>query len=67
MSLYRCDPKKHRNCTRGRDICQRWCVLTTVQEFSTDGRALSEEEVERLEDEIRAQQAPGIKIGGRRK
>lgn len=66
MSLYVCDPRKHRTCARG-DICQKWCVLTTVQEYSRDGRELTEEEVERIEDRIRKASEPGLKIGKGRK
>lgn len=62
MSLYLCAPDKHKTCDRG-DICQRWCRLTTVPEFSVDGRALSEEEIEQIEDAIREANEPGIRIG----
>ena len=66
MSLYVCDPRKHRTCDRG-DICQRWCRLTTVPEFSTDERALTDDEVERIEDEIRERNEPGLKLRTARK
>lgn len=67
MSLYICDPSKHMTCHRGHDICQRCCKLTTIQEFSTDGRELTEEEVERIEDQIRAKNEPGLKLRKARK
>ena len=45
--LYRCDPEKNTDCPK--TACQRWCVLTTVQEFSTDGRALTREEIDEIQ------------------
>ena len=62
MSLYICDPKKHKKCRRG-SLCQKWCILTTVSAYSTDGRALTEEEVEEKENELRARVEPDLKIG----
>ena len=68
MSLYICDPKRHKTCPH-RDnwaVCQRQCRLTTVMEFSKDGRALSEEESDAIADEIRQRLEPRIKIGRRK-
>ena len=62
MSFYICDPKKHKKCRRG-SLCQKWCILTTVSAYSTDGRALTEEEVEEKENELRARVEPDLKIG----
>lgn len=65
MSLYICDPQKHRTCQHRKDkaVCQRQCRLTTIMEFSKDGRALSEEESDAIADEIRQRLEPRIKIG----
>lgn len=65
MSLYICNPIKHKTCPHRADpkICQRMCKLTTVMEYSTDGRALSEEESDAIADEIRERLEPRIKIG----
>jgi len=65
MSLYICDPTQHRTCPHRADqkICQRQCRLTTVMEYSTDGRELSEEESDAIADEIRQRLEPRIKIG----
>ena len=54
MSLYECDPQKHKKCKRKSDpqVCQGMCFLTTVRECSTDGRPLSEEEQEEIEREL---------------
>jgi len=52
--LYRCDPEKNRECTK--EACRWACRMTTVKEYSTDGRELSEEEQEeqqRIADELR--------------
>ena len=65
MSLYECDPQKHKKCKRKRDaqVCQGMCFLTTVREFSTDGRPLSESEIEDREREIRFRYEPGLVVG----
>lgn len=65
MSLYICNPIKHKTCPHRADpkICQRQCKLTTVMEYSTDGRELSEEESDAIADEIRDRLEPRIKIG----
>ena len=55
MSLYLCDPALHRKCRRKNEgMCQRLCILTTVQAFAKDRRALTDYEVEYYENLIRA-------------
>ena len=65
MSLYRCDPAKHKTCRRRkmRGVCGEWCVLTTVSKFSVDGVPLGEDEVEAIENELREKVEPGLRIG----
>lgn len=65
MSLYVCNPEAHLTCPHRTDskICQVQCKLTTIQEFSKDGRTLSEEESDAIADEIRQRVEPLIKIG----
>lgn len=46
MSLYICDPKKHPEC-EDKSICQTFCFITTFPEYSTDGKELSEEDIQR--------------------
>lgn len=45
-TLYRCDPEKNTRCTK--ELCQSLCRMTTEAEYSTDGRALTEEEIEEI-------------------
>ena len=64
MSLYLCDPALHRKCRRKNEgMCQRLCILTTVQAFAKDRRALTDYEVEYYENLIRAKVEPGLRIG----
>ncbi len=65
MSLYLCNPKLNKKCRRKleEDICQRLCILTTLPWGSDDGRPLSEEEVEKYENELRERVEPGLRIG----
>lgn len=65
MSLYECDPRKHKKCRRKRDpqVCGLMCIVTTVREYSTDGRPLSDEEIEEKEREIRFRYEPGLVVG----
>ncbi len=65
MSLYKCDPKKHKKCNRRKmkGVCGEWCVLTTVSQYSVDGVPLGEAEVEAIEDQLRESVEPGLRIG----
>ena len=70
MGLYKCSPKKNKNC-RGRhtEICQRDCFITLSPENSTDGVELTEEEVDRFIEEkvYRKRRRRDEQEGGERK
>lgn len=63
MGLYLCDPNKYKKCRRKNGICQKLCILTVCSEYSVDGKLLTEEEVEKYEDQLRKQVEPGLNIG----
>lgn len=47
--LYKCDPEKNTECTK--EGCQWLCKMTTCKKYSTDGRELSDDEVDEIGEE----------------
>lgn len=50
-TLYRCNPELNETCNKIN--CGSWCTMTTRQECSTDGRALTDDEILEEERKIR--------------